>query len=94
MLDSSIKKKRIKKNDEFEYKIALSVYDNVVIRLYTIIQWFPAGTTFSTRKPSKPENRWEFIGNLIEEHSLLGKKLIDTKNNDIKANQQGYGYIN
>lgn len=88
------KDKRAKSNDEYEYKTALSIFDSVVIRVYSIIQWFPAGTTFSTRRPKDPENRWEFVGNLIEEHPLLGKKFIDGKGNNLKANQQGYGYIN
>jgi uncharacterized protein len=55
---------------------------------------FPAGTTFSTRIPTSKENIWEYVGNLIDNHPLQGKKLVDINGNSIKANQQGYGYIN
>lgn len=88
------KDKRLKNNTgSFDYSIALSIYDSVVIRVYTIIDWFEAGTTFSTRTTSK-KGAFEFVGNIIKDHTLLGKKLINQDGSGIKANQQGYGYIN
>jgi hypothetical protein len=81
------------KQGKLDYPIALSIYDSVVIRVYSIIDWFEAGTTFSTRK-TKNTNRFEFVGNIIDKHYLLGKKLINQDGTRIKANQQGYGYIN
>ena len=88
------KDKRTKdKNGKLEYSIALSIYDSVVIRVYSIIQWFDAGTTLSTRR-TKKVNAYEFVGNTIEKHYLLGKKLVNKDGSKIKANQQGYGYIN
>lgn len=88
-------KKRTKNSEgEYDYSIALSIYDSVVIRVYSIVQWFPAGTTYSTRISKDPTNRWEFVGNLIENHPILGKKLIKQDGNNITTNQQGYGYIN
>ena len=88
------KAKRTKNsNGKLEYPLALSIYDSVVIRVYSIIEWFPAGTTFSTRQ-TKKTNRFEFVGNRIDNHNLLGKKIVDKDGSKIKANRQGYGYIN
>ena len=89
------KDKRTKmKNGNLEYSIALSIYDSVVVRVYSILDWFEAGATFSTRKVSTKSDRYEFIGNIIMDHPLLGKKIIEENGLGIKANQQGYGYIN
>jgi hypothetical protein len=82
------------KNGKLEYSIALSIYDSVVVRVYSILHWFEAGATFSTRKVSTKSDRYEFIGNIIMDHPLLGKKIIEDNGLGIKANQQGYGYIN
>lgn len=49
-------------------KYAFAVYEGIVREVYKIEQWFPAGTTFSTRDPNgliEPD-RWEFIGKLAE----------------------------
>jgi hypothetical protein len=44
--------------------LAFSVYRNIILEVYEIVQWFPAGTTFSTRSDKPPAGRWEFIGNI------------------------------
>lgn len=89
------KAKRVKGEDgKLAYPIALSIYDSVVVRVYTIIDWYEAGTTLSTRNADTNDGRYEFIGNLLKVHPLLGKKLIDENGNGIKAVQQGYSYIN
>jgi len=88
------KDKRTKnKHGKLDYPIALSIYDSVVIRVYSIIDWFEAGTTFSSRK-TKKTNAFEFVGNILEKHDLLGKKIVNQDGSKIKVNQQGYGYIN
>jgi hypothetical protein len=88
------KAKRTKNKDgKLDYAVALSIYDSVVIRVYSILEWFDSGSTFSTRKTDK-NNSFEFVGNLIENHKLLGKKIINKDGSKIKALQQGYGYIN
>jgi hypothetical protein len=54
--------------DREKAKYAFAVYEGIVREVYKIEQWFPAGTTFSTRNPrgiDDPE-RWEFIGKLAE----------------------------
>jgi len=80
---------------ELEYSVALSIYDSVVVRVYSILQWFRAGQTLSTRSIEKTTDRWEFVGNLILDHPLMGKKLVEDANgSDLRANQQGYRYVN
>jgi len=49
-------------------KYAFSVYDGIIKEVYKINQWLPSGSTFSSRKDEPPEDRWEFIGNLAEQH--------------------------
>lgn len=89
-----VRKEMVERQEEQIYKVALSIYDSVVVRVYSIIKWYKAGDTFSTRPLENNENRYEFIGNLKSGHSLLGKMLVDEKGNPIKANQKGFGYIN
>ena len=48
-------------------RIAFSVVNNIILEVYEIIQWFPAGTTFSTREEPAPPDRWEFIGNIANQ---------------------------
>jgi hypothetical protein len=57
-----VSKKRIKA------KYAFAIYEGIVREVYKIDQWFPAGTTFNTRRPSDlvDPDRWEFVGNLAE----------------------------
>jgi hypothetical protein len=80
------------------YSVALGVADSVVVKAYSIAAWFPAGTTCSSRTSrartlSQPGNRWEFVGQLLPDHRLVGRRL--TRNGkDCPANQVGYGYIN
>jgi hypothetical protein len=53
--------------------IALSVYKGVVQEVYSVISWYEAGMTFSTRqqnerlKKRKNQDRYEFIGNIAPE---------------------------
>ena len=75
-------------------KIALGMVDGVVVRVYKIISWHKAGDTMSTRtlSPDK-ENRWEFVGQLLKEHELTGKTLLNDDGERLLSNQKGYGYI-
>ena len=40
------------------------------------------------------EKRWEFVGNALPNHKLVGKRLVDDDGKNIRGNGQGYGYIN
>lgn len=89
----SKQKRAFNKEGKLDYPIALSIYDSVVIRVYSIVNWFEAGSTFSSRTTTK-NNSFEFVGNIIKNHSLLGKKIVNKDGSKLKGLQQGYGYIN
>jgi hypothetical protein len=76
------------------YKVAFAIADSVVVRVYSIAAWLRAGTTLSTRPydgdPS--DQKWEFVGNLLPTHALLGRQL-NSGGKPLPANQLGYGYI-
>lgn len=76
-----------------KYKIALGVVDGVVISAYTIAGWYPAGTTLSTRDFSGAPNKWEFVGQEIAGHALVGKRLVEEGGDPILATQNGYRYL-
>lgn len=80
--------------DNLKYKVALGMVDGVVVRVYKIISWHKAGDTMSTRKllPEKI-NRWEFIGQILENHELTGKTLLNDDERPLQSNQKGYGYL-
>ena len=79
----------------FNYPVALAIADSVVIRAYSVAGWFPAGTTHSSRKSffDKSSKRWEFVGQIIEDHYMLGRRL-QHNGEDLMASQKGYRYIN
>lgn len=76
------------------YPIGLGVVDGVVIRAYSIAGWFPAGTTLSTRKydSTKPD-KWEFVGQKIDDHPLIGRLLVEKNGEPISGSQKGYKYF-
>jgi len=77
------------------HRLALAVVESVIVRAYSIEGWYPAGTTFSSRKLTrKPIKRWEFVGQLLEDYPLNGRLLVDESGNRIPASQNGYRYIN
>ncbi|ANJ74976.1 hypothetical protein A9Y76_20750 [Ralstonia insidiosa] len=75
------------------YSTALGIADGVVVRAYSIAEWFPAGTTMSTRGFAGGEGRWEFVGQLLPDHPLVGRRLVDG-DSAVTATQQGYRYVN
>ncbi|SFM11570.1 LEM-3-like GIY-YIG domain-containing protein [Halopseudomonas yangmingensis] len=80
--------------ENLSYRIALGVVDGVVIRAYSIAGWFPAGSTFSTRKyESERRDKWEFVGQKIDGHALVGRLLVGGDGLPIPAVQNGYTYL-
>lgn len=75
------------------YPVALAVVECAVVRAYSVEAWFKAGSTYSSRPSGAPGNRWEFVGQLLVNHKLVGRRLTKAGKN-LPANQQGYGYIN
>lgn len=83
-----------KKRQDLTHRTALAIVDSIVIRVYSIEGWYPAGSTFSSRKrEGQPNNRWEFVGQVINEHPLLGKKLVEVDGSPLTAVQGGYTYF-
>ena len=79
--------------DNLETKIALAIVDGVVVRVYSIVSWFSAGSTFSTRTFNNALDKWEFVGQKINEHPLFGRLLVDENLRPIKGMQKGYSYL-
>lgn len=80
------------------YPVALGVVGSVVMRAYSVAAWFTAGTTFSTRlDATNPDldggNKFEFVGQIIPNHKLLGVRLTDDAGESIKHLQKGYAYL-
>jgi hypothetical protein len=78
------------------YPTVLALVDNVVVMAYRVEAWLPAGATMSTRvwQGSEAGERWEFVGNALPNHRLVGKRLVGNNGKRIRGNGQGYGYIN
>ncbi len=83
---------RVPTTSGLPYKVALAVADSVVVRAYSIAAWFQAGTTLSTRTCKRGCKTWEFVGNLLPKHQLVGRRLTDG-GKPLPANQVGFGYI-
>lgn len=82
------------------YPIALAVVDSIVVGVFDIVQWFPAGTTYSSRSSKvrntdEPEKKTkaEFIGMPNHNSPLLQKKLLDVDNTPLVAKQNGFQYF-
>lgn len=70
-------------------KYAFAVYEGIVREVYKIEQWFPAGTTFSTRDPNglSDPDRWEFIGKFAEA-KIRKKYLLKSVEDYFQKNSQ------
>ncbi len=59
-------------------KLGFSVFNNEIIEVYDILQWFHGGDTFSSRTDPAPPDRWEFVGNIANEKyrkKYIGKSV-------------------
>ena len=68
---------------------------NTVLEVYKILDWFPAGTTASTRKLGDKKNRWEFIGGNIssETEKMYKNKMLFEKDSPLRGTQGGVRYL-
>jgi hypothetical protein len=83
----------LNEENELIYKYAFAIVDSVVVAVYEIEHWYDSGSTMSTRL-SKANDKKEFIGQLVKDHNLTNKKLIDDGGNEILAVQGGFTYLN
>ena len=61
---------RVNINEAEQYQYALAIYDNVVLEVYEIVQWFKGGrVTFNSvfEGEWKNEKRYEFVGKIASE---------------------------
>jgi hypothetical protein len=79
--------------DNLDTKIALAIVEGVVVRVYSIAAWFSAGTTMSSRKFGDANDKWEFVGQIQNEHPLLGRLLVNDDLEPISSIQKGYSYL-
>ncbi len=70
-------------------RYAFAVYEGIVREVYKIEQWFPAGTTFSTRNQDElvAPDRWEFVGQLAET-KIREKYLLKSVEDYFSRNSQ------
>ncbi len=65
-----------------------------VIEVFEILQWYPAGSTVSSRKfIDDKKKRWEFIGSNSEQ-KFYKNKLLFENGVQLRPQQQGFRYIN
>jgi len=92
---SSKTKARSAETGKLLYGTALAIADSVVVGVYRIADWLPAGSTEATRKfrPDIHRDLWEFVGRLLPDHPFLSRKLTQG-GADYGAVQLGWRYIN
>lgn len=66
-----------KKGKAKQAKYALAVFEGVVKEVYEIKEWFPAGSTFSTRdqRDLTAPGRWEFVGKIAEDKKVRSRYI-------------------
>lgn len=83
-----------RKREALVPQTALAMVKGVVMRVYRIEGWYLAGSTFSSRACNGTrKDKWEFVGQLLKDHPLVGRKLVESNGETIKATQKGYRYL-
>jgi len=94
----SEKKINLKINGKRHYKYAFGMRGNTVIEVFNILEWYPAGTTVSSRIFQSDNNkRWEFTGSYADDkiRKLYRNRLLyKSKNIPLVAVEIGFRYIN
>ena len=95
----NLNKNRIKRKDdgELRYQYAFAMKGSVVLNVYKILEWYPAGATVSSREfADDGKERWEFIGAPAEESLLKAykNKVLHRGGSILHAPQGGIRYLN
>ena len=73
---------------------AFAVFEGIVREVYKINEWFPAGTTPSTRGDLYDPERWEFVGDVAEK-GIRDKYILKSVDDYFSRNQQNpITYVN
>jgi len=84
-------------------KYAFSIYKGIIQEVYEVLNWYPAGSTFSIRennsnikreKEDKPEGRYEFIGNIASKKIQQKYKYKSVEHYFKNGNSNPIMYIN
>jgi len=76
------------------HRTALAVVEGVIVRVYRIEGWYLQGATLSSRKyKGTRKDKREFVGQIVDNHPLLGLKLVEPSGETIKAMQKGFMYL-
>ncbi len=94
----NLSKNRIKKhsNDNLKYQYAFAMKNSTVLDIYKILEWYPAGTSVSSRTfKNDGKERWEFIGAPAEDKILkkYRNKILYRDGKILHAPQRGLRYI-
>ena len=68
-------------------QFAFAVFDGIVQEVYQVLDWYPAGSTFSTREYTRTEVRWEFVGSIAEEAVRNRYRLRSVRSHIMKGAQ-------
>jgi len=85
-----------KDNGELQYQYAFCMKGSVVLEIYKILEWYPAGSTVSSRKfKDDGKERWEFIGAPAEKTLLktYQNRVLHRDGNILHAPQGGVRYL-
>ena len=75
-------------------KLAFAIYNGVIQEVYSILQWFKSGKTFSTINATAIDGRWEFVGGIAPDE-IRSKYLNKTVNSYFKhGSQNPVVYVN
>ncbi len=75
--------------------LAFAIYEGVIQEVYSVIDWFEAGTTFNIRKEDNPiKGRYEFIGNIAREDIRNKYKYKSVEHYFKKGNSNPIMYVN
>ena len=83
-------------NGDYIYKYAFAMKGSIILEVYKILAWYPAGLTVSSREfVDDGKKRWEFIGSLAEDQirQKYCNKVIHRNGDPLHASQGGVRYL-
>ncbi len=94
----NLNKNRIRRKEDgvLRYQYAFAMQGSVVLDVYKILEWYPAGTTVSSRKfVGDGKERWEFIGAPAEKTLLKAyqNRVLHRGGGIMHAPQGGIRYL-
>jgi len=81
---------------KYKYLYAFAMKGSLILDVFKILNWYPAGTTISTRKFIKDNStRWEFIGSFAEDRirNAYRNRVIYKNGDPLPATQKGFRYL-